>query len=458
MADVAIGLRGVTKRYRRVAQSHKFLTLKSAFVGGNLFKVLNPAEVFTALEGVDLDIERGETFGVIGANGAGKSTLMKLVAGTTKPTEGEVELDGKVSALIELGAGFHPEISGRENVYINGIMLGLSRAEIEQRFDDIVAFAELEDFIDAPVKNYSSGMYMRLGFSVAIHVDPDILVIDEVLAVGDEAFVHKCLDKIGEFKRRGKTILLVTHGMETVRRLCDRAAWIDRGKVRALGDPMRVVDRYLNWVGEQEEAEMARVEKQRVTSATAADAAADDIPDEAPASPVGEEAPYEPGRWGNQAVKLEGVRFLDADGNGGHVFATGDEMTIEISWSAADEVTDFVFGIGLFNTNGDSCYGTNTDIERFQAGALTGSGTACIRVPSLDLVGGTYYLDVAVHSRDGRPYDYHRGLYSFRVHSRYGDVGVARLAHTWDFTGGVNWKQTGGIGSERDPSLSQDQG
>jgi ABC-type polysaccharide/polyol phosphate transport system ATPase subunit len=456
MADVAIGLRGVTKRYRRVAQSHKFLTLKSAFVGGNLFKVLNPAEVFTALEGVDLDIERGETFGVIGANGAGKSTLMKLVAGTTKPTEGEVELDGKVSALIELGAGFHPEISGRENVYINGIMLGLSRAEIEQRFDDIVAFAELEEFIDAPVKNYSSGMYMRLGFSVAIHVDPDILVIDEVLAVGDEAFVHKCLDKIGEFKRRGKTILLVTHGMETVRRLCDRAAWIDRGQVRALGDPMRVVDRYLNWVGEQEEAEMARVEKQRVTTATTAAAESEEIPDEAPAGPVGEEAPYEPGRWGNQAVRLDGVRFLDNDGNAGHVFATGDEMTMELSWSADERVTDFVFGIGLFNTNGDSCYGTNTDIERFQAGALTGKGTVCIRIPSLDLVGGTYYLDVAVHSRDGRPYDYHRGLYSFRVHSRYGDVGVARLAHTWDFTGGVEWKQAGGIGSERDPSLARD--
>ena len=187
----AIRVEGVTKRYRRIAQSHRFLTLKSAFVGGNLFKLLRPDEVFTALEGVKLEVERGETFGVIGANGAGKSTLMKIVAGTTKPTEGRVMLDGKVSALIELGAGFHPEISGRENVYINGIMLGLSRREIEERFEAIVAFAELEEFIDTPVKNYSSGMYMRLGFSVAIHVDPDILVIDEVLAVGDEAFENQ---------------------------------------------------------------------------------------------------------------------------------------------------------------------------------------------------------------------------------------------------------------------------
>ncbi|NKB86918.1 MAG: ATP-binding cassette domain-containing protein [Acidobacteria bacterium] len=451
----AIEVKGVTKRYRRVAQSHKFLTLKSAFVGGNLFKLLNPSDVFTALEDVDLEIGRGETFGLIGANGAGKSTLMKLVAGTTKPTEGTVQLNGKISALIELGAGFHPEISGRENVYINGIMLGLTREEIEARFDDIVAFAELEEFIDAPVKNYSSGMYMRLGFSVAIHVDPDILVIDEVLAVGDEAFVHKCLDKIGEFKRRGKTILLVTHGMETVRRLCDRAAWIDHGKVKAVGDPMRVVDRYLNWVGEQEEAELTRVEKKRVEQAGEGSDTKEEveIATEAPTGPEGEEAPYEPGRWGNQAVRIEGVRFLDEEGHAGHVFATGDAMTMEIAWSAETAVKDFAFGIGLFNANGVSCYGTNTDVERFKAGSLEGEGAVQIQIPSLDLVIGTYYLDVAVHSRDGRPYDYHRGLYSFRVHSRYGDVGVARLAHTWGFRGGVSWKQLGGIDCERDPDL-----
>ncbi len=456
----AIVIAGVTKRYRRVAQSHKFLTLKSAFVGGNLFKLLNPAEVFTALDGVDLEIRRGETFGLIGANGAGKSTLMKLVAATTKPTEGTVTVNGKISALIELGAGFHPEISGRENVYINGIMLGLSREEIEARFDDIVAFAELEEFIDTPVKNYSSGMYMRLGFSVAIHVDPDILVIDEVLAVGDEAFVHKCLDKIGEFKRRGKTILLVTHGLETVRRLCDRAAWVDRGKIRAVGDPMRVTDRYLNWVGEQEESELTRVERQRVASAGEASGedAHIDITDEAPKNEEGEEAPYEPGRWGNQAVRIEGVRFLDEQGDAGHVFATGDAMTIEVRWSAPTEVNDFVFGLGLFNANGVSCYGTNTDLERFKGESLNGEGKALIHLPSLDLVGGTYYLDVAVHSRDGRPYDYHRGLYSFRVHSRYGDVGVARLGHTWDFSGGVRWKQLGGIESERDPELTRGDG
>ncbi|HJO05295.1 MAG TPA: ABC transporter ATP-binding protein [Acidobacteriota bacterium] len=452
----AIRVEGVTKRYRRIAQSHRFLTLKSAFVGGNLFKLLRPDEVFTALEGVKLEVERGETFGVIGANGAGKSTLMKIVAGTTKPTEGRVMLDGKVSALIELGAGFHPEISGRENVYINGIMLGLSRREIEERFEAIVAFAELEEFIDTPVKNYSSGMYMRLGFSVAIHVDPDILVIDEVLAVGDEAFVHKCLEKIGEFKRRSKTILLVTHGMETVRRLCDRAVWINQGTVAAIGDPVRVVDQYLDWVAEQEEGEIRRAERLRIAAVASGDEAPASGPDVPGRAGALADAPYESGRWGSGEVQIDEVRFLDADEAVGHVFSTGDEMTMEIAYRADEPVSDFVFGIGIFNANGVSCYGTNTDIERYQPTEVSGTGTIRVCIPALNLVAGNYYLDVAVHRRDGYPYDYHRGLYAFRLNSDIGDVGVARLPHEWVFDGGVRWKVLGGI--DRSAVASDDDG
>src|ERR671915_1647346 len=177
-----------------------------------------------------------------------KSTMLKLVAGITKPTTGELKVNGRISALIELGAGFHPEISGRENVFINGIMLGLSKREIAARFDEIVEFAELKEFIDAPVKTYSSGMYMRLGFAVAIHVDPDVLLVDEVLAVGDEAFTHKCLDKFAEFRRLGKTILLVTHSLALVERFCDEALWLDGGEVRGQGDPRRVIDAYLSAV------------------------------------------------------------------------------------------------------------------------------------------------------------------------------------------------------------------
>ena len=192
---------------------------------------------------------------MIGENGSGKSTLLKLMAGITKPTRGTIAVRGRISALIELGAGFHPEISGRENVAINGIMLGLTRREVAERFDAIVDFAELKDFIDAPVKTYSSGMYMRLGFAVAIHVDPEVLLIDEVLAVGDEAFTRKCLDKIGEFRRRGKTILLVTHSLGLVEKMCDAVLWLRQGKVADLGDdPKRVVDAYLTYVAGGEEA------------------------------------------------------------------------------------------------------------------------------------------------------------------------------------------------------------
>jgi len=240
----AIDLRNVSKIYRRYS-GRQFATLKSALLQRSILRDLSPSETFPALSDVSFTVPRGSTFGVIGRNGSGKSTALKLVAGITKPTSGTVKVAGRISALIELGAGFHPEISGRENVFINGIMLGLTRREIQDRFDEIVDFAELRDFIDAPVKTYSSGMYMRLGFAVAIHVDPDVLLVDEVLAVGDEGFTHKCLDKFAELRRRGKTILLVTHSLGLVERFCDTALWLDGGRVHGHGDPKRVVDAYL---------------------------------------------------------------------------------------------------------------------------------------------------------------------------------------------------------------------
>src|SRR5437763_1902002 len=259
----AIELANVTKVYRRYARRKQFATLKSALLTGSLIQDLRPEEKFPALQDVSFVVPAGKTYGIIGRNGSGKSTALKLVAGITRPTSGTVTVTGRISALIELGAGFHPEISGRENVFINGIMLGLSKREVARRFDEIVEFAELQQFIDAPVKTYSSGMYMRLGFAVAIHVDPDVLLVDEVLAVGDEGFTHKCLDKFGEFKRRGKTILLVTHSLGLVERFCDEALWLDAGKVRGAGDPKRVVDAYLMDVERSEEKELAAEQVRR---------------------------------------------------------------------------------------------------------------------------------------------------------------------------------------------------
>ena len=241
----AVQVRDVFKFYKKHADSHKFLTIKSALVNKTLFGDLGAGERFEALRGVSFGLEAGKTLGIIGENGSGKSTLLKILAGISRPTAGEVLTQGRISALIELGAGFHPEISGRENIFINGVILGLSRKEIQAKYEEIVRFAELEEFIDNPVKSYSSGMFMRLGFSIAINVNPDILLIDEVLAVGDASFVPKCLDKINEFRRHGKTIIFVSHDLATVERICDEVIWIKKGLVEMRGYPKRVIDAYL---------------------------------------------------------------------------------------------------------------------------------------------------------------------------------------------------------------------
>ncbi len=419
-----------TKIYPRFLHRNQFKTLKSALLTGSLLSDLTPDQTFTALSGVSFEIPPGATFGVIGENGSGKSTLLKLMAGITKPTRGSISVRGRVSALIELGAGFHPEISGRENVAINGIMLGLTRREVEERFDDIVAFAELEEFIDAPVKTYSSGMYMRLGFAVAIHVDPDVLLIDEVLAVGDEAFTRKCLDKIGEFRRRGKTILLVTHSLGLVEKMCDDVLWLRHGKVADRGDPKRVVDAYLTYVAGGEEALLA--------GGQGAPPVSPQPP--APSLPAGEPPAtprYQQGRWGGREVEITSVRLKDARGRERHVYVPGESLTVVLGVRAAAPVQDFVFGLGLFTTDGVSVYGTNTLLEDYQAKNLVGEAEVALVLEDLRLTEGTYLLDVAAHKGDGTPYDYHRGLYSFRVKSRVKDVGVYRPHHRWVFSGGA---------------------
>jgi ABC-type polysaccharide/polyol phosphate transport system ATPase subunit len=443
----AIELHDVSKVYRRYGGKH-FATLKSAFLQRSILKELQPSETFPALTDVSFTVPRGSTYGVIGRNGSGKSTALKLVAGITKPTSGSVRVDGRISALIELGAGFHPEISGRENVYINGIMLGLSKRQVQDRFDDIVDFAELREFIDAPVKTYSSGMYMRLGFAVAIHVDPDILLVDEVLAVGDEGFTHKCLDKFSEFRRRDKTILLVTHSLNLVERFCDEALWLDGGRVMSHGDPKRVVGAYLTAVEESEEQLLAATTAKVVEEASA------------PSGPVShggtaeasatEAEPVDPtstnmfhateGRWGAREVEITDVQFVGTDLTPGHVFHTGDPMSVRVKVRAKQPIEDVVFGIGLFNADGVCCYGTNTYLENVQPEGIAGDAEVTFAISSLDLVEGTYKVDVAAHKQDGYPYDYHRLLYTFRVKSRTHDVGIYRPRHTWTFSPNVRLK------------------
>jgi ABC-type polysaccharide/polyol phosphate transport system ATPase subunit len=427
----AIELTNVSKIYRRYS-GKQFATLKSALLQRSILRDLRPSETFPALTGVSLTVPKGSTYGVIGRNGSGKSTALKLVAGITKPTTGRVNVAGRVSALIELGAGFHPEISGRENVFINGIMLGLSKREIHDRFDEIVDFAELREFIDAPVKTYSSGMYMRLGFAVAIHVDPDVLLVDEVLAVGDEGFTHKCLDKFAEFRRRGKTILLVTHSLNLVERFCDEALWLDGGRAMAHGDPKRVVGAYLTKVEEGEAQLLAS------TTARAVEDAAP--PADRPTDPTANMFQATEGRWGSRDVEITDVAFLGPGGQPAFVFHSGDPLSIRVRVRAVQPTDDFVFGIGLFNADGVCCYGTNTYLEEMIPERLSGDAEATFAIDSLDLVEGTYKLDVAVHKRDGFPYDYHRLLYTFRVKSRVRDVGIYRPRHRWTFSPAVQFK------------------
>ena len=250
--SVAIHADKLGKLYRRMASGFRLRTLKSALLDRNLTEGLSPEDTIPALDDVSFTVEKGSAFGVIGSNGSGKSTLLKILTGMLKPTTGSVVVDGRVAALIELGAGFHPEISGRENIFINGAVLGLSKREIERRYDEIVEFSGLQDFIEEPVKNYSSGMYVRLGFAVAIHTDPDVLLVDEVLAVGDEAFQHRCLRRIEEFLAQGRTLVLVTHSLELVEHFADEVLWIEGGRKRLQGSPRRVTDAYRQEVAEIE--------------------------------------------------------------------------------------------------------------------------------------------------------------------------------------------------------------
>lgn len=435
----AIELRDVSKIYRRYAYRRQFATLKSALLKGSLASDLSPEETFHAVNDVSVDIPQGCAYGIVGRNGSGKSTMLKLIAGITKPTTGQVQVEGRISALIELGAGFHPEISGRENVFINGVMLGLTKREIGLRFDEIVEFAELEDFIDAPVKTYSSGMYMRLGFAVAVHVDPNVLLVDEVLAVGDEGFSLKCIDKFSEYKRRGKTIVLVTHGLGMVERFCDEALWLDEGAVQTTGDPRRVVHAYVTDVEKAEERALAAGDRKVQDAAMQGEPLSDVLPEQVDGQPPEDMFRAAEGRWGSGPVRIAEVSVEGEDGPV-HVFHTGDRLVVRMQVTVPETVEDFVFGISIFNAEGICCYGTNTEIEQMKSDTMTGDGEVVFTVDRLDLVEGTYKLDVAAHRFDGFQYDYHRLLYTFRVKSRIKDTGIYRPEHSWAFTPNIRFQ------------------
>lgn len=409
--DNAIEVKNVRKKFR--VYYDKGNQLKERL----LFRKRNRYEDRWVLNGISFNIKKGEAVGLIGHNGCGKSTTLKLLTRIMYPNEGTIELKGRVSSLIELGAGFHPDMSGRENIYTNASIFGLSKKEIDERMDDIVEFSEMEQFLDNPVRTYSSGMYMRLAFSVAINVNADILLIDEILAVGDINFQSKCFNKLKEIKAQGTTIVIVSHSLGQIEQICDRTIWLDAGKIKADGKPRNVHPEYMDFMG-QKRQEIARKEEKSGKKAgerTDEESASDD----------------ENKRWGNGYARINQVRMLDEHGKNQNAFATGSKVTIELDYTVRKKVEDAVFGIGIFNQGGQQIYGTNTRIDQMEEFNLDSSGSMKITLENVNLLPGVYLLDVAIESQVGIPVDYFREAYTFEMYSQIGDVGVARLNHQW---------------------------
>jgi ABC-2 type transport system ATP-binding protein len=386
----------VSRRFRIFHERNA--TLKEALMRGRRSRYTE----LWALRGVDLDVAHGESLGIVGENGSGKSTLLKLLAGIIPPHEGSIAVAGRVASMLELGAGFHPDFTGRENVYMNAAIQGLSRRDVDARMDAIIAFSELEAFIDNPVRTYSSGMYTRLGFAVASHVDSDVLLLDEVLAVGDEAFQRKCLGRVFEYRRAGGTVVFVSHDAEAVEQTCDRAVLLEHGELMAEGAPSDVLATYRR----------ALVSEGR----SAARAATEGRPAD---------------EWGNRRVVITGVRLVGPDGETDR-FASGGLMRVELDFRAAEAVAAPVFGIEVRGVDGTLCYGTNTRRDTYALGAVEGAGTASFAIDELPLHEGRFLLTVAVHSEDeSEVFHWIDRRTEFSVFARTGGVGLVRMDGRW---------------------------
>ncbi len=390
--EPAILVEGVSKRFRLYHERHQ--SLKASLI----HRKRATYEDFDALKDVSLDVKQGEALGLVGENGSGKSTLLKCMTRILRPDSGRIEVRGKASALLELGAGFHPELSGRENIYLNGSILGLSKKELDAKFDDIVGFAGLDRFIDTAVKNYSSGMYVRLGFSVAINVEPDVLLVDEVLAVGDEAFQRRCNEKFGELRAAGKTIVLVTHSMMAIRNLCDRAALLRDGELVKLGSAGSVVDAYMAQVGANRQDDEGEI------------------------------------RWGSGEARIASYDLLDNAGMPTRQVRTGDAVSLELHYDAPTPIDKPVFAFGIFTLEGVHLMGPNMRDADEVPDRIEGRGSVTFDVERLLLVPATYILSVSLQDYEGlHTYDVRHRLITFDVimGAPRETVGFASLPGRW---------------------------
>ena len=406
--EVVISVRNVKKMFR--VYRDRGNTLKDRV----LFAARRKYDEHWVLNGVSFEVKRGEAIGLIGQNGCGKSTTLKMLTKILYPDEGTIEMKGRVSSLIELGAGFHPDLSGRENIYTNASIFGLSRKEIDERLEDIIAFSELEAFIDDPVRTYSSGMYMRLAFAVAINVDADILLIDEILAVGDAAFQAKCFRKLQEIKGRGTTIVIVSHAMSQLELICDRSIWIADGLVRMEGKPRDVHPRYMEWMSRKTQQEEKK-EDERENEET---------------SETDSEGNLK--RWGSGEARMTGMKVLGADGEEKTDFSPWDPFTIHIDYTAQKRLDDAVIGLAIYRSDGTLVYGTNTLIDTSSPVTLRTEGTIDLQIDGLPASNGSYSIDLAIHRPDGFNYDFWRDICTIQIADKVQTPGEIALSHHWD--------------------------
>jgi ABC-type polysaccharide/polyol phosphate transport system ATPase subunit len=397
-------------------------TVQERLIG--MFRPRSQGEEFWAVRDVSFRVDEGQSLGLVGHNGAGKSTILKLMTRILEPTSGRVSTVGRVAALLELGSGFHPDLTGRENVFLYGSLMGFSRRDMQNRLEEIVDFANIDRFIDTEVKHYSSGMYTRLAFAVATAVDPDILITDEVLAVGDEAFQRKCMERIYGFRRAGKTIIFVSHALEVVRSLCDIAVWLDHGTVQASGPASQVIDAYLADVNRQEREEIARREE----------------------TEGGEVEVESFNRRGSREIEITSVEMLDKNGQQRPAFQTHEPLTIRIHYCAREAITEPVFGVGLHTENGIWITGPNTRFDSFSIPLVEGQGHVDYTIPNLPLLTGRYPISIAVVDNTMlHTFDHHDRAYTLVVQSDglTEQYGIATIPHQWQ------WSSNGVGGGKR---------
>ncbi|MCE5329369.1 ABC transporter ATP-binding protein [bacterium] len=428
ISNYAVEVNNVTKRYR--IHYEKNPSLKETIIHLRRTKFIE----FLALDDVSFNVNHGETLGIIGPNGSGKSTILKLISRILQPTKGQVKVNGSVSALLELGAGFHPDLTGRENIFINAAILGMKRKNIEKKFDEIVEFSELEKFIDMPVKNYSSGMYMRLGFSVAINVNPDILLVDEVLAVGDQAFQAKCYKVIYDLIKQGKTIIIVSHDLGTIQDLCNRVIFLKDGKIEQMGGPVAVVSSYRSYVEniEKERAHEQQKEERKKIFQTIIEnnqkvITGEDI-DRLAATNLSSNSNII-NRFGSGDAEIEEIMLLDNKGKSIDYCKYGDEVKIEFDAVFKAEVESPIFGIRIIDFKGNTVYGTNNRLNNITVGTFKpGDHVRITFRQKIILMGGVYYVSPAVGYKDFRTYcDWVNNMLTINVMKHNKSEGIADL-------------------------------